>query len=759
MPQPVRPARVLLVGAVALVLVGLILIVRSGDGLVDVRSFQPSTDTVNQSVSLPNTLGGDFRLAAAQADDTESESPAAENSDEEDSDAPRHPFPRRGPAPPLDGGLAWLNTAGPIELEALRGKFVVLDFWTYCCINCIHILPELKKLEHAYPNEIVVIGVHSAKFDTEKGSENIAEAVQRYEIIHPVVNDANHEIWNNFQIRSWPSLRVIDPEGNLVAGNSGEIDFETLDGFFQRALPYYRAKGLLDETPVHFELEAFNATDTPLRYPAKVLADEASDRLFIADSNHNRIVVTSLAGELRYTIGSGAIGSTDGDFTTTTFDHPQGMALLGETLYVCDTENHLLRKVDLASQSVTTIAGTGVQRRGPWPGIDMTSGKLPDRFVGDPKTTALNSPWALWIHGEVMYIAMAGPHQIWSMPLDESEIGPYAGNGREDIVDGELLPDQPYGPSSSFAQPSGLASDGKSLFVADSEGSSIRAVPFGGTGEVGTVVGTADEPQARLFIFGDVDGSGDEVRLQHPLGVSWYDGTLYVADTYNSKIKAIDVDTKSVSTVAGPETEIIGAPEGDQLREPTGLSAAAGRVFVADTNSHAIRVIDLSTGALSTLEIAGLTPPELAAPAPSLPNPLPIDVDGVTVKPTDGELTLRLTLSLPPTYVLNDQATLSYTITAADDQGPVDRTAIGAPQEVSAKTLGLAALSLESPALEVTVPLSATTGDDELTVAATVYYCVKGSEGICKVASPVWTVPLALSDDGGESVELSAQLP
>jgi thiol-disulfide isomerase/thioredoxin len=675
-------------------------------------------------------------------------------------DAPQHPFPHHVPSPPLTGGEGWLNTAGPIELEGLRGKFVVLDFWTYCCINCMHILPELKKLEEAYPNEIVVIGVHSAKFDTEKGSDNIAEAVQRYGIVHPVVNDAHHQIWNNFQISSWPSLRVIDPEGNLVAGNSGEIEFEALDGFFKRALPYYRAKGLLDETPVHFELESWTAANTPLRYPAKVLADEAGDRLFIADSNHNRIVITSLGGELQHTIGSGAIGRADGDYATATFDHPQGMALLGEVLYVCDTENHLLRKVDLGSQTVTTIAGTGQQHRGPWPGIDLTTGAGPSRFVGDPATTGLNSPWALWIHGDVLYIAMAGPHQIWSMPLDESEIGPYAGNGREDIVDGTLLPSQPYGAGSSFAQPSGLASDGESLFVADSEGSSIRAVPLDGTGTVSTVIGTANEPNARLFIFGDVDGVGDEVRLQHPLGVAWYDGTLYVADTYNSKVKAVDVAAKSVRTIAGPESEIIGAAAGDKIREPTGLSAAAGKLFLADTNSHAVRVIDLANGQISTLDVAGLVPPTPTADTtPRLPNPLPVDVEAKTVKPLDGQLTLRLTLNLPRAYVINDQAPLSYTVTADGNQGPIDRTAIGQTQEGAAKSLALGSLDPQSPSVEVSVPLSADSGEDTLTVAATAYYCIKGSEGICKVASPVWTVPITLSDEGDDVVELSVELP
>ena len=288
---------------------------------------------------------------------------------------------------------------------------------------------------------------------------------------------------------------------------------------------------------------------TPLRFPGKILADEAGNRLFIADSNHNRIVVASLDREVANVIGSGVIGHADGDFATAQFNHPQGMALSGDTLYVADTENHLLRKVDLKTRRVTTIAGIGEEARNGWPGVDLERGILPERFVGPPLKTALNSPWALWIQGKDLYIAMAGAQQIWKMPLDESEIGPFAGNGREDIVDGALLPKQPYQAGfSSFAQPSGLASDGKSLFVADSEGSSVRAVPFDAAGAVTTLIGTAQLGDARLFTFGDLDGQPGKARLQHCLDVAYHDGVVYVADTYNHKIKAIDLKTNECKT-------------------------------------------------------------------------------------------------------------------------------------------------------------------------------------------------------------------
>ena len=336
------------------------------------------------------------------------------------------------------------------------------------------------------------------------------------------------------------------------------------------------------------------------------MADEAGERLFIADSSHNRIVVTSLDGKISAVIGSGAEGKLDGDFATSQFDHPQGLALVGDMLYVADTENHLLRKVDLRSQRVLTIAGTGQQAR-----PELAREESPEQFAGPPLATALTSPWALWINGGELYIAMAGAHQIWKMPLDESRIGPYAGNGREDVVNGPLLLKMPFANrAAAFAQPSGLTSDGKWLYVADSEGSSVRAVPFDPAGKVTTIVGTvALNPAVRLFTFGDVDGLPGKARFQHCMDVVCHDGQLYVADTYNHKIKVIDLKTHECTTLAGtgkPGHVDGSANQASEFFEPAGISYAAGKLYVADTNNHLIRVIDLAQNGVSTLQISGL---------------------------------------------------------------------------------------------------------------------------------------------------------
>jgi DNA-binding beta-propeller fold protein YncE len=484
-------------------------------------------------------------------------------------------------APELAGGVAWLNTAKPITMKDLRGKVVILDFWTLCCINCIHTLPDLAKLEKKYAKELVVIGVHSPKFDNEKQTESIKKAILRYEVKHPVVNDANMKIWGAYDVSSWPTLYLIDPDGNIYGRTAGEGNYEILDKAIANLIDVHKKKKTLKESILDFELQKEAAG--PLFFPGKVLADEAGKRLFIADSTHHRIVVTDLDGKKIAIAGAGTPGKADGDFDKATFNDPQGMALKDETLYVADRKNHLIRAVDLKAKTVKTIAGTGEQGQ--------------DRVRGGPALkVGLNSPWDIYLMGNDLYIAMAGHHQIWSLDLAKAQLSRYAGNGRENILDDTLA-------HAEFAQPSGLASDGKSLFVADSEVSAIRRVPLGGKGFVNTIVGLG------LFKFGDVDGKGPAVRLQHALGVLYLDGKLYVADTYNSKLKVIDPETRTCQTYLGGKGKDGGLTDGT-FNEPAGLSHAGGKLYVADTNAHRIRVVDLKTKAVSTLELSGVEAPK-----------------------------------------------------------------------------------------------------------------------------------------------------
>ena len=491
------------------------------------------------------------------------------------------------PAPDFEGGAGWLNTASPIRIKDLKGKIVLLDFWTFCCINCIHTLPDLKKLEKKYTNQLVVVGVHSAKFDNEKDTEAIRKAVLRYEIEHPVVNDPEMRIWKSYRASAWPTIVLIDPEGNLYARGSGEGLFEALDEEITKLIEKHRKKKTLNEKPIKFELARFSETgNSPLFFPGKVLADQQSNRLFIADSTHHRIVITTLDGKKIAVAGIGKPAHTDGAFDKAAFDDPQGMAVKGDLLYVADRRNHVIRELDLKRQKVRTIAGTGKQ------GEDRRAG-------GKPTEVGLNSPWDLLLQGDDLYIAMAGFHQIWKLDLKNDDLQRYAGVGPENIRDGKLLT------RAFFAQPSGLATDGKNIYVADSEVSAIRSLPLGANAdsEVTTLVGEG------LFEFGDTDGTGDKVRLQHALGVAVRGGKLYIADTYNSKIKILDPATKECKTFLGGQSD--GWVGGPLFLEPGGLSFAGDRLYVADTNAHRIRVIDMKAKKVSTLTLDGVEAPKV----------------------------------------------------------------------------------------------------------------------------------------------------
>ncbi len=647
-------------------------------------------------------------------------------------------------APELEGGRGWLNTERPLTLAALRGKVVLLDFWTYGCVNCIHVIPDLKRLEEKYPNELVVIGVHSAKFDNEKETENIRRIVLRYGVEHPVVNDADFRIWNAYAVRAWPTLVVIDPAGYVAGYASGEGNYDVLDKAIGGLVADARRRGALDERPIRFALERASVGDLPLAFPGKVLADERGDRLFISDSNHNRVVVTRLDGTLLYTVGSGARGREDGGFERATFDGPQGLALDGDTLYVADTRNHMIRRVSLRDRAVTTVAGTGEQLRD----YRVKLETLP--------AVPLSSPWDLHVEGDRLYVAMAGPHQIWSVDLKTRRPLVFAGSGREARLDGSRE-------ESGFAQPSGLAGDGRTLYVADSESNIIRAVGTDAGGDVLTLAG------GDLFEFGDRDGVGDDVRLQHPLGLALHGGRLFIADTYNHKIKVLDPRTRRVSTFAGTGKE--GQADGGRAEfyEPGGISAARGRLYVADTNNHAVRVVDLSTKQTTTLAIRGLTPPPGTMPAPAEASEVSAGPNAEELKAAPQRLGLPkgvpaelvVEVALPAGYHLNPSAPHRYQVDVAGVKGEPTRLALS-PGLGQALTKPAAGAEGGTPSLKsklTTLPLRvalepASPGAAVLRVALTLYYCREDNTGTCRVKTLVWRAPVEVTADAGAPHEI-----
>ncbi len=664
-------------------------------------------------------------------------------------------------APELEGGRGWLNTERPLRLSALRGKVVLLDFWTYGCINCIHIIPDLQRLEEKYARQLVVIGVHSAKFDNERETENIRRVVLRYGVEHPVVNDADFSIWEAYAVRAWPTQVLIDAEGYVVGKASGEGHYELLDEAIGEAVADARAKGTLDERPLKLALERAKTADLPLAFPGKVLADERGGRLFISDSNHNRVVVTTLEGKLVETIGTGARGASDGAFERATFNRPQGLALDGEALYVADTSNHLVRRVDLKAKTVTTVAGTGRQALG-----------RQENF-GPARATLLASPWDLLVAGRALYIAMAGPHQIWKLDLDKQEVSVFAGSGREARLDGPR-------DEAGFAQPSGLATDGRALYVADSESNIIRAIRLPSSApNAGATNGQAARPSSNqggaddeevltlaggdLFEFGDRDGQGDDVRLQHPLGVVYHDGAVFVADTYNHKLKRLDPAARSVKSFAG--TGKPGQADGVEpsFYEPGGLSVARGRLYVADTNNHAVRVMDLRTRQTSTLKIEGLRAPEGGDAQPSAEGEFAPNAEETALAPQrvgagrDAELLIQV--ALPEGYHLNPSAPQRVRVTI--EKGVEHLTPApdaGAGGEGSGAAKSAYAKTSRELRLPLRVPLRALApGEAELRAQLTLFYCREDNTGTCRIKTLVWRAPVVVTNDADAPREIRAQ--
>ncbi|HEX9746081.1 MAG TPA: thioredoxin-like domain-containing protein [bacterium] len=597
-----------------------------------------------------------------------------------------------GHAPELDGAVSWLNIDHPLRLSELSGKIVLLDFWTYGCINCMHIIPDLEYLEQKYVNELVIIGVHSAKFENENDSENIRQAILRYNIHHPVANDADFNIWRRYTARAWPTLVLIDPEGMIVGMMSGEGHRNELDQAIEALIAIHRQKGTLDTTPVEFALEADEVPDSFLRYPGKIEVQPEINRIFISDSNNNRIVISDLDGNVLDIAGNGDVGFDGGSFDTATFSRPQGMAYKDGILYVADTDNHAIRALDLENRNVQTFGGNAIQGNS----ITMTGG--PD--------TALSSPWDLAMDGDTMYIAMAGTHQLWSVDLNTRDFQPFAGNRHENIIDGKRLDAQ-------LSQPSGItAGDDGYIYFADSEASAIRRAGKGPDGEVETLVGEG------LFEFGDVDGTGADVRLQHPLGVEYYNGIVYFADTYNHKIKTLDPSTKTVKTFLGT-----GEPGGGNLlSEPSGLAIYNNELYIADTNNHRIVIADLDTMESRTLNLK--LDPDMAS-----------ELDSAVV--SSGIVNVHFSIRLPDGFKLNELA--PYSVEFSGSGG------VSVDEKITEHLK------------EFNVPVSVES-NGELMVSIQANYCSLTNEAICGIYLDTLKIPFTVSEPGSDSYEIAVEV-
>ncbi|WP_028799316.1 thioredoxin-like domain-containing protein [Streptomyces sp. 142MFCol3.1] len=472
-------------------------------------------------------------------------------------------------APELIGKGGWLNTGGaPYTLADLRGRVVILDFWTFCCINCLHVLDELRELEEKHRDTVVIIGVHSPKFVHEAEHQAVVDAVERYGVEHPVLDDPELATWKQYAVRAWPTLVVIDPEGYVVAQHAGEGHAHAIARLVEELEAEHEAKGTLRRGDGPYV--APEPEPTVLRFPGKALA-LPNGNLLVSDTTRHQLVELAEDGEsVIRRIGSGARGFVDGTAAEAGFSEPQGLALLADgTVVVADTVNHALRRLDLSSGEVTTLAGTGRQ----WWRGSPTSG--PAREVD------LSSPWDVAVFGGRVWIAMAGVHQLWAYDPVRGTVGVAAGTTNEGLVDGPA--DQAW-----FAQPSGLAATADRLWLADSETSALRWVDLDGT--VHTAVGTG------LFDFGHRDGPAGQALLQHPLGVTALpDGSVAVSDTYNHALRRYDPATGEVTTLA------------TDVREPSDAVLVGDDIVVVESARHRLTRLRLPEEAVRVEAVAHRT--------------------------------------------------------------------------------------------------------------------------------------------------------
>lgn len=445
---------------------------------------------------------------------------------------------------------------------------VLLDFWTFCCVNCLHTIPLLHAIEQKFDSRLVVIGVHSPKFTHETDVEQLRNAVQRYGITHPVIHDPDRRLWEEYAIRAWPTLVLISGDGRIVGQYPGEPRTAELESVILKSLQGIELTG--NTSNLEGASGEVNTDSSQYHYPSKISRfGSKPDTWAMTDTGSHQVVLLNNCGTEIDRFGSGQNGLADGAAAAARFDGPEGLCCSAPEIFVADTRNHSIRRINTESRHVTTFAGTG-ERGGPLP-----------TYWSDGAHLALASPWDLELVGERIYFANAGTHQIGELRLLDGRVRLAAGNGREGIHDGPAH-------HAHLAQPSGLAYDAASelLYFVDSETSSIRTLDLRQKW-VDSLVGHG------LFVFGDADGTYDQTRLQHPLGIAICHDDVYVADTYNNSVKIVDPKRQVVSRLDNGDYTCV-----DDLcvpvAEPAGITCAGiHRLLVVDTNNHRVLEYDL----------------------------------------------------------------------------------------------------------------------------------------------------------------------
>lgn len=597
-------------------------------------------------------------------------------------------------APELVGDT-WLGTGGRrLTLSDFKGRFLLLDFWTLCCVNCHHVLAELRPIESEFSDVLTVVGVHSPKFEFEKNADAVLSALHRHGIEHPILNDPEMATWRSYGVRAWPTLVLVDPCGSVVGTWSGEGHGHAIAATIEKLIPEYESRGEIIRGQGHFSAEV--SENTTYLQPGKIEALD-NEQVLISDSGHHRLVVASCdePNTPVQVIGSGVRGFVDGSFADAQFNEPYGAIRLpnhladrlGYQIIVADTANHALRAIDLIEGTVTTLAGTGEQWR---PG-EPTEGTGVD--------ISLSTPWDLALFDDKIYIAMAGDHRIWSFDPITGQVGVAAGTTHEGLVDAAA-------PDAWFAQPSALEVMGDALLIVDSETSALRQLR---DGEISTIVGTG------LFDFGHIDGPTSLARLQHPLGITSWDSRVYVADTYNGSIRVLT----SESGIAGQLDHIATLARG--LGEPSDLCLTPDGSALLVVESARGLVTRVPLGAAETVSGA-----ELRTIRPEL-----------VIAPGDATVTVDFT---PPPGQKRD-----------DRYGPSTQLTIGAsPPELILSGSGSGTDLVRRIHINPAIPSGV------LHVAAKGASCDVDSEhGACHMHQQDWGVPVLVEQTGTTDIRLT----
>jgi thiol-disulfide isomerase/thioredoxin len=604
-------------------------------------------------------------------------------------------------APELIGDT-WFGTTNPrLGIADFSGRFLLLDFWTLCCVNCHHVLAELRPVEEKFKDVLTVVGVHSPKFEYEKLPESVAAAIDRHEIHHPVLNDPNMTTWQSYGVRAWPTLVLVDPRGEIIATYSGEGHAHAIEALIEKLVPEYEAAGDLVRGSGLYKAPA--PSSLALKQPGKIVSVPAAYRtllngaeLLVSNSGAHNLVGLRVSNLLDpvITIGKGVRGSGDGDYASASFAEPYGAIFLdseqaaqvGAHLLVADTANHLIRAINLETKTVSTIAGTSAQ----WMQADETTGPALEINI--------STPWDIEILDGQLLIAMAGEHRIWKYDLKNKSLGIFAGTTNEGLVDGNLA-------QAWFAQPSALAASnitpGK-IWIIDAETSALRAAEGG---KITSQIGKG------LFDFGHVDGPADQALLQHPLGlIELPDGNLLIADTYNRAIRKYSPSTNSVSTIARDLSE----PSDLELVE----TADGPKLAIVEAAANRITLLPIEAEALVKGNAMRTARPALAV--------LP------------GELSIDVTFSAPPGQKLDNR------------YGPSTYLVVSStPKELLLEGAG------NSTELVRRIVLNPAITEGVLHVAAKGASCDESEQGAqCHIHQQDWGIPIKVSQTGASVVEL-----